>query len=107
MDKKILGVIAAVASLAPMAGARAAPTAADVEHAMNASSFAELLQSVPNASAILEAAQELKAQEGPAAGVELAQFHHHHHHDWRWHHHHHHFWWHNHWYHHHHHHHYW
>ena len=104
MDKTLMGIVAAVASLAPMAAAQAAPTPAEVTQALNASSFAELLKSVPNAAAILEAADGMRAEE-KAVGVQVAY--HHHHHSWWWHHHHHHFWWHNHWYHHHHHHHYW
>ena len=61
MDKTLVGVLAAIGAIVPMAGAQAAVTPADVERAMNAGSFAELLQSVPNAPAILKAAGEQRA----------------------------------------------
>jgi len=104
MDKKIAGVLAAIGALAPMAAAQAAVTPDEVDRAMNAGSFAELLQSVPNASAILKAADEQQPTTTKGDEVQVAQWHHHHHHHHhhRWyhhHHHHHHSWW---WYHHHH-----
>jgi hypothetical protein len=106
MDKKIAGVLAAIGVAVPMGAAQAAVTPAEVNQAMNATSFAELLNPVPNAAAILKAIDE-NPSAGTPAGVELAQYHHHHHRDWRWYHHHH---WqqHNHhWFRHHHHHHWW
>jgi hypothetical protein len=57
MDKTIVGVLAAIGSIAPMAAAHAGVTPTEVDRDMNASSFAELLQSVPNAPAILKAAK--------------------------------------------------
>jgi hypothetical protein len=61
---------------------------------MRARSFSELLQPIPNAAAVLQAVDEKtadRAQDGPLAGAQLAQYHHHHHHHWwRWHRHHHH-----------------
>ena len=102
MDKTIVGVLAAIGAIAPVAGAQAAVTPADVDRAMNASSFAELLQSVPNAPAILKAADEQRAVTTGNAMRLAYHHHHHHHHHWWYHHHHHH-----HWYHHHHHHHHW
>ena len=115
MDKTLTGVLATIGALVPLAGAQAAVTQADVEKAMHAESFAELLKPVPNAAAILKLADADRAANGAEnaaakpKGVQLAwhHHHHHHHHNWAWHHHHHHFWWHNHWYHHHHHHHFW
>jgi hypothetical protein len=102
MDKTIVGVLAAIGAIAPAAGAQAAVTPADVDRAMNAGSFAELLQSVPNASAILNAAEEMRATQTGHAMQVAWHHHHHHHHHWWYHHHHHH-----HWYYHHHHHHWW
>ena len=104
MDKTLVGVLAAIGAIVPMAGAQAAVTPADVERAMNAGSFAELLQSVPNAPAILKAADEQRAAtKGDEVQVAWHHHHHHHHHWYHHHHHHHHHWW----YHHHHHHHWW
>jgi len=101
MDKKILGILAAIGSIAPIAAAQAAVTPDGVDRAMNAGSFAELLQSVPNAPAILKAADELRATTPDGATrVAWHHHHHHHHHHWGYYHHHH-------WYHHHHHHHWW
>ena len=101
MDKKIAGVIAAVSAVIPMAAAHASVTPTEVRQAMTANSFAELLQSVPNAAAILEADDQMRAQAQAATPDVQVAWHHHHHHSWWWHHHHHH------WYHHHHHHHWW
>jgi hypothetical protein len=99
MDKKIAGMIAAIGAVAPMAAAQAAVTPAEVDRAMSARSFAELLLSVPNASAILKAASDQRATD-PGNALRVAYHHHHHHwwrhhhhhHHWRWHHHHHHYW---------------
>jgi hypothetical protein len=109
MDKKLAGLLGAVAGLATIGSAQAAtgPTA-DSSEAMQASSYADLLAPVPNAKEALKADDEARAQQ--AAKVELAQYyyyygppfysyhHHHHHHHWRryyhhHHHHHHHHWW--------------
>jgi len=106
MDKNIVGIIAAIGSIAPVAAAQAAVTPDEINRAMSANSFAELLQSVPNAPAILKAAEKERAATN-SDEVQVAWHHHHHHHHHWWyhhHHHHHHHWW---WYHHHHHHHWW
>ncbi len=114
MDTKLVGIIAAIGALAPIASANA--TVADAEKVMNPSSFSELLDPISNAAAILKVAdQQPKPDAEPT--MQLAQWHHHHHHDWYWYHHHHHhhynwFWHHHHhhhhyYHHHHHHHHYW
>jgi hypothetical protein len=101
MDKKVAGLIAAIGALAPMGAAQAATPANEVEQVMQARSFSELLQPIPNAAAVLKTIDE--AQADPTAEMQVAQYHHHHHHHY-YHHHHHHNWW---WHHHHHHHHYW
>jgi hypothetical protein len=102
MDKTIAGVLAAVGSLVPLGAAQAAVTPAEVDRAMSAGSFSDLLQSVPNAAAILKAADQQRATVTGNAMRVAYHHHHHHHHHWWYHHHHHHHWW---WYHHHHHHH--
>jgi hypothetical protein len=92
MDKKILGLIAVVSGLGGtgVAQAEVAPTNAPAP----ATSFAELLDPVPNAAAVLQAADESRARSDIPREMQ-AQYHHHHHHHhhWRWwrrHHHHHH-----------------
>jgi hypothetical protein len=100
MDKKIVGLVAAVSGLGAFGAAQASTPAADVERVMNPQSFAELLEPIPNATALLQAAGEVKATAPDSANIQVAWWHHHHHHHWYWHHHHHHNWY---WHHHHHH----
>jgi hypothetical protein len=106
MDKKIFGLIAAVSGLGTLGAAQADTPSAHVDRVMAAQSFSELLEPIPNAAALLIAADERDA--APAPGVQLAQdyhhhhhhslikkllrlpHHHHHHHHYRYHHHHHH-----------------
>jgi hypothetical protein len=101
MEKRIAGLLGAVAALGAMSAVQAAPTPQAPTDTLRANSFAELLEPIPNAPAVLKAMDDQNAP--PAAGnVELAQLyyhhHHHHHHFWRrWrrhhhHHHHHHHW---------------
>jgi hypothetical protein len=108
MDKKIVGLVGALTTLGGVGVATVTsaqtPTYSEV---MQVQSYADLLQPIPNALALLQtsdAARSVKEQAAgdKKAGVELAQYHHHHHHHWRrrYHHHHHH----HHWHHHHHHH---
>ena len=82
MDKKIAGLLGAVAALSTMGAAQAAaPASAD---AMQVNSYTDLLTPVPNAMQALvadDAARDSKS----AAGVQTAQIsvqvgHHHHHH---------------------------
>jgi hypothetical protein len=82
MDKRLTGVLAAAATVATVGAAQALP---------QASSYAELLASVPNSTEVLKADDQARA-EGQAR-VQLVQYHHHHHHHRvfiRHHHHHHH-----------------
>jgi hypothetical protein len=108
MDKTVIGLLSGVSALALMGGAQAAPPAA-APALQPASSFAELLEPIPNAVELLNAENQ-RAASDPAADehpVQLAQYyyhHHHHHHHYYNHHHHHHYYHHHH--HHHHHHHY-
>jgi hypothetical protein len=90
MYKTITGLLGAVATLGV---AQAAPTP-DTNDALKANSFAELLEPIPNATAVLNAMDEKSATEN---NVQLAYHHHHHHHHHQWrrrhhHHHHHHHW---------------
>lgn len=77
MEKKIAGLLGAVASLGAFGAAEAAAAPTDVLHA---SSFAELLQPIPNAAATLQAIDESAPVPSAQDRVQLAQFYHHHHH---------------------------
>ena len=93
MDKKIAGVIGAITGLATLDGtAQAAPTP-NPGDITGAQSFAELLEPIPNAVAMLRAADVAAARAETVAqsdaNVQVAQYHHHHH-RYRHHHHHHH-----------------
>jgi hypothetical protein len=78
MDKKIAGLLGAVAALGTLNAAQAAPAPASVD-VLEANSFADLLQPIPNAKAQLQAIDEREPALA-ANNVQLAQFHHHHHH---------------------------
>ena len=94
MDKKIVGLVGAVSGLAMMTAVEA-PQAREVTEVLNAQSYAELLQPIPNAVALLMASDAVNAARAKAAteqdpNVKLAQYYHHHHHHHHWYHHHHH-----------------
>ena len=88
MDKKLAGLLGAVAGLATLGAAQAAPNPTD---ALQASSYADLLAPIPNASALLKADDAAPATNAAAEPL-LAQYyyppsysyqpyyHHHHHH---------------------------
>src|SRR5690348_5982654 len=79
MDKRLAGLLGAVASVATVGAAQAAMPAAETGSPIpQASSYAELLGSVPNAAELLQADDQSRVEQ--AGGVQLAQFHHHHHH---------------------------
>ncbi len=106
MDKSIIGLLSVASALALIGGAQAEP-ALTVSGVQPATSFAELLDPIPNAVELLNADNQRAASN--AATVErpivVAQYYHHHHHyHHRYYHHHHHHYYHHH--HHHHHHHY-
>jgi hypothetical protein len=109
MDKKLAGLLGAVAGLAVMNSAQAAISpAATPSEALHASSYADLLAPIPNAVALMQADDAARGQQSTAealVGAEVAQgyyyghpyyrprYHHHHHHRYyrpRHHHHHHH-----------------
>ena len=112
MDKKIAGLLGAVAGVATLGGAQAAPAPTANTPAPAATSYADLLAPVPNALAALKADDAARSQTVNVDGVQLAQYYHshhhhyrrrsHHHHHYR-HHHHHSRWWYRHHHHHHHH----
>jgi hypothetical protein len=87
MEKKIAGLLGAMATLGAFNAAEAAqapsPAPTDV---LRANSFADLLEPIPNAAALLQAVDESGPVPSADENVQLAQFYHHHHH----HHHHHH-----------------
>jgi hypothetical protein len=85
MEKKIAGVLGAVAALGTLTAAQAAPS--DV---LRANSYAELLNPIPDAAAQLKALDEREASQPAETKVQLAQYYHHHHHHHGYYHHHHH-----------------
>ena len=93
MQNKITGLLGAVAALGALSAAQAAPSP-DPGDALKVSSFAELLEPIPDAAAQLKAMDEAQPAERT---IQLAYHHHHHHHRywrrWRHHHHHHHHHW--------------
>src|SRR6202162_405054 len=79
MDKKIAGLLGAVATLGSFTAAEAvaAPAPTDV---LRANSFADLLEPIPNAVALLQAVDESGPVASADENIQLAQYHHHHHH---------------------------
>jgi len=87
VEKKIAGLLGAVATLGAFNAGQAAPVQAPTpSEILKVNSFAELLEPVPNAVALLKVVDEARPDPSAEANVQLAQFYHHHHH----HHHHHH-----------------
>jgi hypothetical protein len=86
MDKSIAGLLGAVSALALAGPSHAAVSSNDLESALSASSYADLLKPIPNAKALLDiaSAQDEQAPSQEAAfdpnAVEPVQYHHHHHH---------------------------
>ena len=85
MDKRIAVLLGAVAAVGALSSAQAtpAPSTTDV---MQANSYADLLEPIPNAAKVLQALDEQAPAKSAEDNVQVAQFYHHHHH----HHHHHH-----------------
>ena len=94
MEKTVIGLVAAMGALTPLAGAQAtAMTSEEANRALQVTSLAELLEPAPNALAVLialDAERKSEPAAGEAKGVQLAYHHHHHHHHHFYHHHHHH-----------------
>jgi hypothetical protein len=91
MGIKIAGLLGAMVTLGALNAAEAAPTPspapADV---LRANSFADLLDPIPNAAAVLRVVDESAPTSSANENIQLAQYHHHHHHHHRRRHHHHH-----------------
>jgi hypothetical protein len=89
MDKKIAGLLGAVATLGSFSAAQAAPTPSPApSDVLRANSFADLLEPIPNAAALLQAVDESAPAPSANENVQLAQIyiehhHHHHHHAYR------------------------
>ena len=79
MDKKIAGLLGAVAAVSTMGAAQAAPTP-NPTATLRANSFAELLEPIPNAAELLQAVDKQPQAETPDGNVQMARYHHHHHH---------------------------
>ncbi|HEX9469221.1 MAG TPA: hypothetical protein VF957_06735 [Bradyrhizobium sp.] len=81
MDKKIAGLLGAVAALGAFNAAEAAPTPSPAPtDVLRANSFADLLEPIPNAASLLQAIDESAPAPSANENVQLAQFYHHHHH---------------------------
>ncbi|HZT87123.1 MAG TPA: hypothetical protein VFA12_04075 [Stellaceae bacterium] len=106
MDKKLAGLLGAVAGLATMASAQAAAPIQNQSEPLQASSYRDLLNPIANPVEALKADNAARAEQA-AREVQLAQYyypyygpyygpypyyhhHHHHHHSYYHHHHHHH-----------------
>ena len=97
MDKSLAGLLGAIGALAVASPSHAAISApVDLDAAMRADSYADLLKPIPNALAVKQALDEQRAAEPGVPDLMTVQYyrhHHHHHHSYyrrRYHHHHHH-----------------
>jgi hypothetical protein len=89
MDKKIAGLLGAVAAFGTLNGAEAAPAPTpDPSEALKVNSYAELLEPIPDAVKVLRAIEEQSPVKPWEDNIKVAQWYHHHHH-----HHHHHGYW--------------
>ena len=87
MEKKIAGLLGAMATLGAVNAAQAtqAPSPAPTE-VMRANSFADLLEPIPNAASLLQAMDQSEATDRNVQLAQLAievgprRYHHHHHH---------------------------
>jgi hypothetical protein len=79
MEKKIAGLLGAVATLGAFNAAQAAPSPVPTD-VMRANSFADLLEPIPNASSLLQAIDESTPAQSADENVQPAQYYHHHHH---------------------------
>jgi NAD(P)-dependent dehydrogenase (short-subunit alcohol dehydrogenase family) len=81
MDKKIAGLLGAVAALSTANAAQASPAPTPVQtEVLKANSYANLLEPIPNAAAILRAVDERGPELAAAGEFQVAAHHHHHHH---------------------------
>src|SRR5258707_8929051 len=81
MEKKIAGLLGAMATLGAFNAAEAAPIPSPAPtDVLRANSFADLLEPIPNAAALLLAVDESAPAASAKGNVQLPQYHHHHHH---------------------------
>jgi hypothetical protein len=97
---KVVGLVGAISGLATLDASQAASLEGPNTRGLTpARSYAELLEPIPNALAVLQAIDAAEAargaqEAGSDASVTLVQYYHHHHHNRWWrHHHHHNRWW--------------
>jgi hypothetical protein len=79
MDKTLAGLVGAVATLTTM-NARAAPPQSDPGRVLRVRSYAELLEPVPNALAVLKADDAARNEARTTLQKTQYYYHHHHHH---------------------------
>src|SRR3981189_1036562 len=81
MEKKIAGLLGAMATLGAFSGAQAAPTPSPAPtDVLRANSFADLLEPIPNAAALLRAVDESRPSSSADENAHLSQFYYHNHH---------------------------
>jgi hypothetical protein len=81
MEKKIAGLLGAMAALGAFNAAEAAPAPSPAPtDVLRANSLADLLEPIPNAVALLQAVDESGPASSANENIQLAQYHHHHHH---------------------------
>lgn len=84
MEKKIAGLLGAMAAFGALTSAQAAPAPMALPtDPLQANSYADLLEPIPNAAATLKIVDE-RAPASADANIQLAQYHHHHHHHSHW-----------------------
>jgi hypothetical protein len=79
MEKKIAGLLGAVAALSTMTAAQGAPTSVPTTDPLQANTYSDLLEPIPNAAAVLKVVDEREPATDDT-NLQLAQYHHHHHH---------------------------
>jgi len=79
MDKKIAGLLGAVAALSTLGATQATP-AAGPSDALTANSYADLLEPIPNAAKTLQALDQQAPAKSAEGNVQLDRMYHHHHH---------------------------
>jgi hypothetical protein len=81
MEKKIAGLLGAMATLGAFTTAQAAPMPSPAPtDVLRANSFTDLLEPIPNAAALLQAVDQSAPAASADENIQLAQYHHHHHH---------------------------
>jgi hypothetical protein len=82
LEKKMAGLLGAVAALGTIGSAQAAP-APNPTDVLRVSSYADLLEPIANANVLLAAMDQQQPAAARDGKVQLAQAHHHHHHHYR------------------------